>query len=736
MANSESVLTLRDILKVLFKRQALIIIVTLVAMVTATVVVFLKPPVYESCAGILVRRSIPETQAPAVSSGAHGASTFFRQINQADEMNTAISVLGSRDLVESVIQKMAMTPEQFDKVPDFRRYVRFAYNGCKDAARYLWQESKYLLRLSRRPTAEEAAQLKHERFVNKVVKAVVVEQIPDSDVLRVGIHMNDPLQAEKFSRLFSEMALAWHFEKFRQTGNLAFFKEQADKSADELTKLEKSLADLRHEQNLIGIEKRRQLIIESRFQFEARLNTVLADLAAHRAGMKRIDGLLSREPETTTLSRENGINPLHQQVVDKIAALELRRINEGEKLTEQSRTLRDMTATLGGWKEYLKNVPPQQEVSVIEGLNNIRQNLLQKRVELASETAALEAEARVLRERISAYDRDLNNLNQGAYKVTDLERRIRSQETVYAQYLRNSEQARIADAKQQARMANLNIVQSAALPVRSIKPRKLLSILFATGGALLFSIAWAFAKEMSDTSFENEEQIRRTLALDALGTLPHIGNMDNSDPPTMVPDSLREPAQRLWTKLIKACPGETVAAAFVSSHRGEGATTVTLQAAMAALNANLSVLLVDAGPEKNLTRMLGVGEIQPVAGITEEGGLEHCIRPTQHSGLAVLPADIIAAESNAIDWQGLLQEVKKSYDVVLFDVGTARGNHPGSGLLSVLDGVVLVVAAHATRREIVQQTLAELRGNSDARVVGLALNRRRFFIPEFLYRIA
>ncbi len=131
MASNESFLTLRDILKVLFKRKALIITVTLVATVTATVVVLLKPPVYESVAQILVRRSIPELEEPSANPGERGSQTFFRQINQADEMNTAISVLKSRDLVESVMNQLQLTPEQFDKVPDFRRYVRIAWNGCR-----------------------------------------------------------------------------------------------------------------------------------------------------------------------------------------------------------------------------------------------------------------------------------------------------------------------------------------------------------------------------------------------------------------------------------------------------------------------------------------------------------------------------------------------------------------------------------------------------------------------------
>ena len=736
MASNESFLTLRDILKVLFKRKALIITVTLVATVTATVVVLLKPPVYESAAQILVRRSIPELEEPSANPGERGSQTFFRQINQADEMNTAISVLKSRDLVESVMDQLQLTPEQFDKVPDFRRYIRIAWNGCRDTGSYLWRETKYLLHLSRRPTAEEIASLKQEQFVNKVLKAIIVEQIPDSDVLRIGIRMNDPAHARKFSHLYSEMALAWHFEKFRQTGNLSFFQTQADQSSDELAKLEKDLATMRHDMNLIGIAERRTLIIESRFQFEARLNTVLANLAANHAGMRRIGMLLTNEPATATLTRETSINPLHQQVVDKIGDLELRRVSDAGKLSPQSRTLRDMDDTLDGWKSHLTQIPEQQEISVVEGLNSVHQSLRQKQVDLAAESASLSAEAEVLRQRIVAYDHDLDNLNDGAYKVSDLERRIAAREAVYAQYLRNSEQARVSEAKQQARMANLNIVQSAALPVRPVKPRKLFSILLSAGAALLVSLAWAFAREMNDTSFENEQQVLSALALEPWTTLPQVDMTTFHENPLAIPPSLQDPAQRLWARLSKSCTRSPITAAFVSSRRGEGTTTIALQAAMAARAEDQRVLLVDAGPGGTLSHLSGLKDCQGLTDIKGQDSLAQCIHPTKHAGLAILPSGILSTKPENIDWQKLLQTVKTDYDVVLFDIGPVHGKHPQPGMLAALDGVILVVAAHTTRREIVQQTISELRGNREAKLLGMALNRRRFFIPEFLYRIA
>ena len=56
----------------------------------------------------------------------------------------------------------------------------------------------------------------------------------------------------------------------------------------------------------------------------------------------------------------------------------------------------------------------------------------------------------------------------------------------------------------------------------------------------------------------------------------------------------------------------------------------------------------------------------------------------------------------------------------------------GLTLSHKVDGVILVVEAECTRWQIVQQTKEniEIRGG---KVLGVILNKRRFYIPKFVY---
>ena len=54
-------------------------------------------------------------------------------------------------------------------------------------------------------------------------------------------------------------------------------------------------------------------------------------------------------------------------------------------------------------------------------------------------------------------------------------------------------------------------------------------------------------------------------------------------------------------------------------------------------------------------------------------------------------------------------------------------------LAPFVDGVVLVVHSGRTKRETVQRSIKQLQ-QIQGRVLGIVLNRKRYFIPDFIYR--
>lgn len=81
----------------------------------------------------------------------------------------------------------------------------------------------------------------------------------------------------------------------------------------------------------------------------------------------------------------------------------------------------------------------------------------------------------------------------------------------------------------------------------------------------------------------------------------------------------------------------------------------------------------------------------------------------------------------------LLQHLRHHYDFVIIDAAAATASSNGFALARHVDGVILVVEAEYTRWPVVQNFKDRL-VSSDANILGVVLNKRRYYIPSFLYK--
>jgi capsular exopolysaccharide synthesis family protein len=83
--------------------------------------------------------------------------------------------------------------------------------------------------------------------------------------------------------------------------------------------------------------------------------------------------------------------------------------------------------------------------------------------------------------------------------------------------------------------------------------------------------------------------------------------------------------------------------------------------------------------------------------------------------------------------RALPMELTQRFDYVLFDAGSVLGHAETSMLAPSVDGVVLIVRANRTKREVLAKAEKLVRF-SGGKVIGTVLNRRRFPIPESIYK--
>lgn len=185
--------------------------------------------------------------------------------------------------------------------------------------------------------------------------------------------------------------------------------------------------------------------------------------------------------------------------------------------------------------------------------------------------------------------------------------------------------------------------------------------------------------------------------------------------------------------------GPARAVAFCGIGHGDGASWICAQVALAvAAQGVTSVCAVDANLRTpGLHRYLGATNRCGLAeAVRQEGSIRKFLELGPRPNLWVLPTGVNADPSLLLISERLRErvaELRAEFDFLIFDVSPAGHANDAAVLGALLDGVVLVVGAHSTRRETARKAKGTLeKGN--AHLLGTVLNGRTFPVPDALYR--
>lgn len=207
----------------------------------------------------------------------------------------------------------------------------------------------------------------------------------------------------------------------------------------------------------------------------------------------------------------------------------------------------------------------------------------------------------------------------------------------------------------------------------------------------------------------------------------------------MVPDELTRHYRRVVGQIENALPQQQCRVVMVSSSvLGEGTTDIVVGLGLTIANeVGKKTLILDCNmhhPEVHLRfgqPDLGLGEV-----LTGRVGVEQAMSNTVVPNLWTMSLGRGVASLATFGEERLktlISELRSNFEYVLIDAAPV-GSYPECVVLSnKVDGVILVVKYGGTRREIVKRA-KETITRADGRVLGVILNRRKFPIPEFLYR--
>ena len=151
---------------------------------------------------------------------------------------------------------------------------------------------------------------------------------------------------------------------------------------------------------------------------------------------------------------------------------------------------------------------------------------------------------------------------------------------------------------------------------------------------------------------------------------------------------------------------------FIGSREGEGTSTIIHEFARVLAKFNKLVLIVDA----------------------DSRTLNQHLFPNIKSKYR--PACLLVSNGQFSDTQKfgtIWKKLRQQFDFILVDSPPATSTPEGLSISSKVDGVVLVLEADKTRWPVAESVKAKIIQNG-GRILGIVFNKRRYYIPEFIYK--
>ena len=176
-----------------------------------------------------------------------------------------------------------------------------------------------------------------------------------------------------------------------------------------------------------------------------------------------------------------------------------------------------------------------------------------------------------------------------------------------------------------------------------------------------------------------------------------------------------------------------------TAHGGGTSTTAVNLATSLAEGSRKSVLIVDANLRTpGLHRFFKTGSFKGMSELLDvRGERSFDFKKIGDNNLYLFPCGIKRSRSDGYfesqRFDEFLNNVRNSFDYVIFDSAPIPGFPDTQTLCSKVDGVVLVITYDKTRRQVALRAKKELE-DAGANILGVVINRRKYYIPDWIYR--
>ena len=199
--------------------------------------------------------------------------------------------------------------------------------------------------------------------------------------------------------------------------------------------------------------------------------------------------------------------------------------------------------------------------------------------------------------------------------------------------------------------------------------------------------------------------------------------------------------QEVKTKLVTCFPLDSVKTImFTSTAHGDGSSFTAVSLATTLVkDFRRNVLLIDANLRRpSLHEIFNIENNNGLSNIlTQEEDKTFFVKKAGYGRLYLIPCGKKKSEpanlfeSNRFD--KTLKTMREKFDYVILDVPPVNSYAESIVIATKVDGVILVLESDKTRQQVAIRAKQEME-KAGAKVLGVILNKRKHYIPEWIYK--
>jgi polysaccharide biosynthesis transport protein len=549
-------------------------------------------------------------------------------------------------------------------------------------------------------------------------KCLTVQLVPKTEIMEIHFRSGDPLLAADVVNAVANTYIEHNFQtKYQATRQTS---EWLAKQLDDLKKhaetAQEAVIDYQKKTGLFGEDESHNIVIDRLALLNKSLSSAETDRIVLEA--KYRIALTQRPDLIANILPDSLIGVLYKQ--------------RAESRAEYA----ELSAKYGASYPrviQLKAQLAELDSNIAHEITNVTQTMH------AEYLAAMRAE-QMLQQSLDKQKDDAYSMSQDAVQYGIMRREVDSSRDLYQDLLKKLKEAGILAS---LKSSNINIVDTASVPVVPVAPKIRLNIALGCLGGLVFGIALAFVVETVDSSIRTPEDVETYCSLPSLGIIPSVVGNEGARrtsrprrPQLILPVTVEqsnsgsaEAFRALRTSLMLSAPSAPPQVILVTSAMTkEGKSFMSINLAVVLAQTGQKVLLVDSDMRRPA--------INRYLGLPMNRGLSACLAGTEDAsamirgveeipGLHVLPAgqmppypsEMLGSEV----WPRMVKRWREQFRYIVIDTPPVLAVTDAVVSARVADVVVLVVRSEKTRRQSLLRT-RDLLKKVHASIAGVVVN--------------